>query len=661
MKPSELKINILIIEDLPEGLPLNRIAELKKSDTPFKYMTEIKDKLKEEKDLKLLARDKICTDIISDKASYKELHNLLNKRRYDIAILDYYIDDLGIRDNENGWMFMPKLLEKNSYCEILLVTTDDKIEQNIETLEPDTRDMISEISNVVYISKSLSREEFNSHVYSHVKDKAIKIKRRRELQEIIVECAKKSYEKFTKEKVSELIKSHPKNEVHFKDVREKEISTKEDTLNLDLITEEVITDKFKPLIHSDDIVICTEELGIANKLIYRVHRPGFYIFSDPLDGSSAMKSWINEAPIKLSPNFINIDIPTSLSNVCRIDRDSQSLVFKKLSTTEFDKQRDKLLSLNQSHEWEKIIDTLSERISKKERYFFNDMINDGEEIDCWKEKYGPIELNAPMISIGLAERHQVVCNVIVNLFTGDIYKSDDTGNSKSKINPKTYEIDKWKKLKFRTFLNKSKKLFICTLKAITYNEYIKEKRGKPQDYQYLIHFRECLVPFIPHDYKLKESFKKREQRHDFTPGPGRILYLTEVAEEYSSQVEDDEKELYSCILSSGEPLTEWVGWFAFLRYAPHISAYCLRTGSGNICQHQIQRSNIKGTMIPPEVASLFKSGMMDFEVLHTGYRDAMQNYTDSIVVFFNNDESWKRIFERKLDERMSDTFTRIVT
>jgi hypothetical protein len=166
---------------------------------------------------------------------------------------------------------------------------------------------------------------------------------------------------------------------------------------------------------------------------------------------------------------------------------------------------------------------------------------------------------------------------------------------------------------------------------------------------------------VPYDYNLEKSFERRGKMHDFTPGPGRILFLTEVAEEYSANVADPhEKELYACILSSGEPLTEWVGWFAFLRHTTALSAYCLRTGMGNVCQHKIQRDNIRGTMMPPEVASLFKDGMMDFEVLHTGYRDAMQNYTDSIVVFFNNDESWKRIFERKLDDRMPDTFTRIV-
>jgi hypothetical protein len=65
-------------------------------------------------------------------------------------------------------------------------------------------------------------------------------------------------------------------------------------------------------------------------------------------------------------------------------------------------------------------------------------------------------------------------------------------------------------------------------------------------------------------------------------------------------------------------------------------------------------------MMPPEVASLFKSGMMDFEVLHTGYKGAMHNYTDSIIVFFNDDKSWEKSLERKLDDRMLDAFTRIV-
>lgn len=338
---------------------------------------------------------------------------------------------------------------------------------------------------------------------------------------------------------------------------------------------------------------------MENKVIYRVDRPIFYIFSDPLDGSSAMKCWIKTLKEKAHSN-------------------------------------------------------LTKRLPE--------VIDDHADKVIWENRYGPMKLNSPMISIVLAERHHVVGNVLVNLFTGDIYKSVDSGNFRSKIDQSTFELsENWKELRFRDFSDEFDKLLICTLQSVKYKKYKQEKEGKPQDFQFLMHFRECIQPLIPHDYDLEKTFKKRKQRNDFTPGPGRILFLTEVAEKYSGHVEDAEKELYSCILSSGEPLTEWVGWFAFLRHTKNLSAYCLRTGDGNICQHRIQRSNIKGTMIPPEVASLFKSGMMDFEVLHTGYRDAMQSYTDSIVVFFNNDESWKRIFERKLYERMSDTFTRIVT
>lgn len=658
MNPSDLPINILIIEDLPEGLSLERISELNKSDTYFKYLVDVPKEVKEEKELKIII------DLIIRKSQYDKLNNFLSSKSYDIAILDYYLEWPAINENETGWMHMPTILKKNNHCKIILVTTDEKIDENISTLGPEMRDLISERPNVIYISKSLPQKEFNDHMVSHIKNKVKNIKRRRELQNILVECAIESYKRFMGKKVAKLIEPPLKDEEGLTDIREKEISTKEDTLNLDLITEDVIKDKFKPLIHSDDIVICTEELGIANKLIYRVHRPKFYIFSDPLDGSSAIKAWINETSIKLSPDLLKTDIPSPLYDICKIDKDSQYLIFKK-SASEFTKRKDELLSLNQKEEWKQSIERLSEKICDREKklssYLFKDLINDNDEIASWKERYGPIELNVPMISIVLAERHQVVSNVIVNLFTGDIYKSDDTGNYKSKIDPQTYTVreETWEKLRFRDFSNE--KLFICTLKSKTYKNYIEKKKGKPQDFQFLMHFRECIQSFIPSDYDLAKSFEKRKQRHDFTPGPGRILFLTEVAEEYSHRVEDSEKELYSCILSSGEPLTEWVGWFAFLRHVSHISAYCLRTGSGKICQHQIQRANIKGTMIPPEVASLFKSGMMDFEVLHTGYRGAMHNYTDSIVVFFNEDKRWKKIVERKLEDRMPDTFVKIET
>ena len=639
-------LNVLIIEDVPENKSERTLYH--------EYVNNIKGVV-ENLDYN------VC--IISKEEDFKKLPLYLDKA-YDIAILDY--DLRHFNTLENGWMYMRDIFEKNSHCDIALVTTDDKIADEINSLDPTIRDWISEKPNVKYISKTLEPDVFTNRVYEFVEDSITTRKIRAQLQEDLVTCAVEAYKIFLGRKVKDLTKKTVARGEGPIGIREKEVTVKEDTMELDVIAEKVITDMFVSQIHEYGLVLCTEEGGVANSLILRVDSPKFYIFSDPLDGSSAMKSWINEICIDLPPDLLKVTIPPSLSDICQIDKNSQCLVFRKSFLSEFGKIKDKLHSLNPSKEWQKAVDSLSEKINERENkyeYIFKDFIKDEEEIKRWEKKYGPINLNAPMISIVLAERHQVVGNVIVNLFTGDIYISDDSGNFRSKINPNTYSLPEakdWEGLRFRDFSDEFDKLLICTLQTRKYESYIEEKKGGPQDFQFLIHFRECLQPLIPHDYDLEKSYRKRKQRNDFTPGPGRILFLTEVAEKYSALVGDAEKELYGCLLSSGEPLTEWVGWFAFLRYAPGISAYCLRTGSGNVCQHHIQRANIKGTMMPPEVASLFKSGMMDFEVLHTGYRSAMHNYTDSIVVFFNDDKSWEKSLERKLDDRMLDTFTRIV-
>lgn len=627
------KIKILILEDISDDCydpePYNYIENIK----------SIKDTMKD---------SDIEVEAVTKKSEFIELDSKILKQAFDIAILDYSLGYFGIE--ETGWIYMEKILAKNPYCNIVLVTALNTIQKDINKLPENLQALISVNPNVKYIPKST---DFTSQIVNYVEEMINNLKARWKLQEQIIDCAIAAYKEFMGKEIGSLIEKP-----------DKEIPGKEDTMVLDTITEEEIRKMFVPLIHKHRIVVCTEEGGVENKVIYRVDRPIFYIFSDPLDGSSAMKWWINETSISLE-DLHDFTIPSALSGFCEIDNKSRSIIFK--LSSEFDKYKDILVKANVSKsdlfkEWKNLIDLLETKITEKMNKTLKEIVQEIDEIRKWEERYGPIKLNSPMISIVLTERHHVVGNVLVNLFTGDIYKSVDSGNFRSRIDQSTFELaEDWKELRFRDFSDEFDKLLICTLQSVKHKKFKQKKEGKPQDFQYLMHFRECIQPLVPYDYNLEKSFEKRGQRLDFTPGPGRILYLTKVAEEYSSQVEDDEKELYSCILSSGEPLTEWVGWFAFLRHTKNLSAYCLRTGDGNICQHRIQRSNIKGTMIPPEVASLFKSGMMDFEVLHTGYRDAMQNYTDSIVVFFNNDESWKKIFERKLDERMSDTFTQIVT
>jgi len=555
-------IKILILEDKPEIISERELYE-------YEYIDKIQNDLPD-----------VTTETITSRNEYRDIDTII-EQFFDIAILDY---DLGLFGKEkNGWIYIEKLLKKNPYCNIVLVTALDKIKEEIQNLSETIQVLISQKPNIKYIPKNSS---FKNRILTHVKELISKFKARWKLQELIIDCAVEAYNRLINTQIESLRKK----------IDVKETPGKGDTLLLDTVTEAVIREKFAPMIHEHNIIVCTEEGGVANEVIYRIDRPMFYIFSDPLDGSSALEKWINKL-IKKNP-------------------------------------------LNGS---------------KKLKEILND-----ENIELWKGDYGPIKLNSPMISIVLSERHYVVGNVLVNLFTGDLYFSNDENNYQSNVH-KFSESKEKEVLTFRKSLElQGDKLLLCTLQYKKYNDFKEKGEGTPKDFQFHMHFIECLQPLIPYDYDLKESFNKRRQRNDFTPGPGRILFLTNVADDYSAGVDDiNEKELYSCILSSGEPLTEWVGWFAYLRHVPQLIGYCLRSGSGNICNHQAKRANIKGTMIPSEVASLFKRGMIDFEVLHTGYRGSMHNYTDSIVLFFQDDESWKKIIERKLDDRIPELFVKI--
>jgi len=632
------RINILILEDT--------------SYVPGKeneYIDEISKKYKNH----VLVNIKLITK----KNDYEKIASIISEQPFDIAVLDYKLDM--IDKEKNGWTYIPNILNEYRYCNIILATNLINIKDETEKLSDNIQDFISDKPNIKYIPKGAG---FTHRVCAYVDEIIDNLKARWELQKLICKCAVKSYKIFSDTIVEDLIKKLPENK-----------PGKEDTMYLDIIAEDVIRVEFAPKIHEHKIVICLEEGGVENKLIYRIDRPLFYIFSDPLDGSTSLKTWINNISIKVSDDLLSLLTKhpklDEYSEFFKVDEENKSIVFMKLA--EIVNIKNELFQLNYSSEWENIInslDSFSERLKRE----FKDFINDQKEIIRWKEKYGPIELNAPMISIVLAERHQVIGNVIINLLTGDIYFSDDYGNHKFKLDNKIDYNDNQiseiieqmhkeeNRLLFKTSISDSSKLFLCTLQSKKY-----EKLGEinQKNLQFLIHFRECLQSHVPHDYDMRRSFKKRVQRNDFTPGPGRILFLTEIAEKYSQNVGDDEKEIYSCIFSSGEPITEWVGWFAFLRHIQHISVYCLRPGNANICQHRIQRDDVKGTMRPQEIASMFKNGknigMMDFEVLHTGYKGAMHNYTDSIVVFFNTDKSWLKIVNRKLDERMPEEFVKI--
>jgi hypothetical protein len=158
-------------------------------------------------------------------------------------------------------------------------------------------------------------------------------------------------------------------------------------------------------------------------------------------------------------------------------------------------------------------------------------------------------------------------------------------------------------------------------------------------------------------YDWEKSFDYRLKQGDFTPGPGRILFLARLPalERYETTSLDSQE--YACILSTGEPLTEWIGWFAFLRHATGLSAYCLRR-RGEIWGHSMHRhsTNDPTSLLPDEICSIFRDGYMDLGVLHSAYAGKMRRYKDTILVAFDADDHWNKILR---DKDGNDLYVRI--
>jgi DNA-binding response OmpR family regulator len=250
-------LNVLIIEDVPGNKSERTLYH--------EYVNNIKGVVEN-------LGYNVC--IISKEEDFKKLPLYLDKA-YDIAILDY--DLRHFNTLENGWMYMRDIFEKNSHCDIALVTTDDKIADEINSLDPTIRDWISEKPNVKYISKTLEPQVFTRRVNEFVEDSITTRKTRAQLQKGLVACAVESYKTFLGRKVKDLTKKTSLRGDEPIGTREKEVMVKEDTMELDVIAEKAITKKFVSKIHEYGLVVCTEEGGVANSLIFRVDRPRFYI------------------------------------------------------------------------------------------------------------------------------------------------------------------------------------------------------------------------------------------------------------------------------------------------------------------------------------------------------------------------------------------------
>jgi hypothetical protein len=122
---------------------------------------------------------------------------------------------------------------------------------------------------------------------------------------------------------------------------------------------------------------------------------------------------------------------------------------------------------------------------------------------------------------------------------------------------------------------------------------------------------------------------------------------------------------FGCILSCGEPLTEWIGWLAFLRHgSKEVSAYCLRprVAKDEACTHK-EKPDDPAPLSPAPVNSVFQEGRMDLLLLPAGYGRSMRRYHDTLVIVWNDDPDWNNVLRprtsRHDEKSREDVYVRI--
>lgn len=468
---------------------------------------------------------------------------------------------------------------------ILLVShyDDAELEKDVNDIDPAAKAVLQTDPYITYLPKGVTDNSPGPHLTNFCQELFDRIRARRKLQATLIQCALEAARRLLQYPLCELMKkASPSPE-------------KTDTLFMDIVAEQRIKEFFVPEMHYNNVVICTEEAGVHNDLYHRIAAPRFFVFSDPFDGSSAFKAFAIQ--------------------LCELGYQNSTLP---------------------------------------------DVLKDCSLISIWEKKYGAASMNAPMVSMVLAERHRIVGAILVNLFTSHVYVSIDSGNyftSLPRLEGPSEDVIKsikqggiiddkgWKKLEFKSYdqlPEPRKRLFLCNLGAV------KRRRGvRKCDNIHNTHAEICISPILPVTYNWKDSFDYRFQQGDFTPGPGRVLFLSNCDPLSRYEQESLGGDSYRCILSAGEPLTEWIGWFAFLRHAKGISAYCLRR-KGSVrgeCEHRKDTQRDPSTLLPDELASIFRDGYMDIGVLHTAYGLRMSLYKDTILVAFDGDDEWNQILK----------------
>ncbi len=503
---------------------------------------------------------------------------------------------------------LPRLRERHPNATILLVSElpgAELLDECKQFKETRAGRLLAVDPHVLYIPKGGDEETWRERVAGIARPLHRRLTNLRELQVRLVCAAVEAARALHDMPIQDLAKQD----------MAKDDEWKHDTIRADKKAEEILRDRFSPVMNTMSVVICTEEMGLHNTLHRRVPAPEFYVFSDPFDGSTRTKHFIS-----------------SLS----------------------DSQKAKS---------------------------FGAIVDQEETREKWWAEFvgGGRTLNSPFVSMVLAERHRVVGAVLVNLFTRDVYVSMDGGNYTKHFDswPDQNDLSDqiwalagrrsaqaatsppgvsagWRPIRFRTYgqLSSSKPdrrpqpLFLGQLWTAKWDEA-----------ESCRHIRQCVFPVLPPEYDFRESYRLRQQQADFTPGPARVLFLMDLPElrEYEESSlrgkgNDQGVAHYECVVAGGEPITEWIGWFAFLRHAPGISAFCLRPRmtephkdllGRSACHHRSDQKD-PAPMLPDEVESIFREGYMDLAVLHAAYGGAMKRYKDTFVVMFDDDDTWQR-------------------
>jgi CheY-like chemotaxis protein len=559
------------------------------------------------------------TIIVDDDATYrkrlkKELealkHNVCETNDEDEAKSEsgadlIILDDYKLDGTSYWGALLAPMRTRNPDATILLVSgySDEDLAKHLSNLEGEAKELLGTDPFVQFLPKRAKEKGGNELHLQHVKlfaqEAGSHIGNRHALQQVLIESAFDASRRLGAMKLGEL--------------REPAAAVgKGDTLQMDIIAEKCIAEHFAPEMHFKNVMICTEEAGVHNKLYHRVQKPAFFVFSDPFDGSSAFKALLEE-----------------LSEAHKEQKNPRRALFS--------------------------IAEIARKTGINQESRFCDLTKSREMLAAWDKTMGYHGLNAPMVSMVLAERHRVTGAVLVNLFTRDVYVSLSTGNfwrhcprlDEEDIKRLTTAIrdnsnpEGWKRLSFRGYDEVSaSRLFLGTLSAV------KRSKEPPEITCFNAHGETCLSPMMRTFLDWEASFRYRLRQHDFTPGPGRVLFLTNAPQVLEYEKISLDSNHYRCILSIGEPFTEWIGWFAFLRHAPGLAACCLRRKgeSRGHCEH---RRDLHDPMplLPQELGSVFRCGHIDIGVLSTAYGERMRSYNDTVLVHFRDDPAWRKVLE----------------